>query len=955
MNTDKQKRICREVVQEGIVLLKNENNVLPLRNRKIAVFGRAQIDTVRCGSGSASTLCDSDASLLGAFERGGLNLDRELAEKVREFCKNSVAAEKNVHDSCHSFAEMPVSMDEIKKVASRNADTALVIIARAAGENSDVKYISGDAVLSSDEMNLLKNVSEAFPHTVLILNCGNIPELSFLDKINIDSVIFLSLPGEEGGNGLCDILSGKCCPSGKLTDTIPMHLTDSPSASSFGGEGDGLMQEYREDIFVGYRYYNTFAKDKIRYPFGFGLSYTSFSVETVSFTDSDPVTIKCKVENTGKYAGKETVQVYYKGEGKLSRPDMSLCDFKKTPLLLPGESVCLEFSIPQNALASFDDTGVLGIDSWWLEKGSVTFYVGNSSLSVEEAGEIEFSDNVCIEKCTHIETELSVRKNRKWEDEALIHKSLFGDYATGEGTTVIENSKKEISVCFRFDGTYNIICEKSVTIDGYAYSPEDGKIVYSCVAGMKKLNIEDEKIIIERLNQTVEIQKDTIFECGHISDATQWIHINPVSVNGQIFRAATYFHAAEAFSFNIEAETTGFYELSFLYSNKFGKKPMCETMSVMISNIEQYFSEKEIEQTVSDGSNSKVFTWSSPEIVKIADKTSVMQVIALTHEAIDVAALRLKYIGQNAVIAEKKRKSISSCDGADKELDSSYLSLPEDEKLLSEMIKGLSDFDLARVTCGNEPGYIGGPMECKIPLVKWTDGPSGIRQSYATVSYPCGTLIGCTWNTELAEKTGAAVGEEAKALHIGIWLAPGLNIHRNLLCGRNFEYYSEDPLVSGKMAAAVVRGTQSVGVSAVPKHFLCNSTEYNRLRNDSLVSAKAIREIYLPAFKTVIKEGNPDCIMTSYNYVNGIKVPENPVFCVDILRKELGFKGVEITDWGNDSVHQKELLAGHDLKMSYGNPKAVEEALQSGMLSRERAEESALRILSLLAKAQKNN
>lgn len=184
-----------------------------------------------------------------------------------------------------------------------------------------------------------------------------------------------------------------------------------------------------------------------------------------------------------------------------------------------------------------------------------------------------------------------------------------------------------------------------------------------------------------------------------------------------------------------------------------------------------------------------------------------------------------------------------------------------------------------------------------ITPVVTTDGPSGIRLKASCSLLPIGTLLACSWNEELIEQLYALVGKEMLDRGSDVLLAPGMNIHRSPLCGRNFEYFSEDPLVSGKIAAAVVRGVQSSGLSACPKHFACNNQEINRCYNDSRVSERALREIYLKGFEICVKQAKPKCIMTSYNKINGVWGHYNYELCQSVLRDEWGFEGCVMTDW----------------------------------------------------------
>ena len=184
-----------------------------------------------------------------------------------------------------------------------------------------------------------------------------------------------------------------------------------------------------------------------------------------------------------------------------------------------------------------------------------------------------------------------------------------------------------------------------------------------------------------------------------------------------------------------------------------------------------------------------------------------------------------------------------------------------------------------------------------MPPATTTDGPSGIRLQYYCSLLPCGTALACAWNPQLVESLYQAHGREMVMKGSDMLLGPGMNIHRNPLCGRNFEYFSEDPLVSGKTGAAMVRGLQKNGVSACPKHFACNNQETNRAYNDSRVSQRALREIYLKGFEICIAEGKPQNIMSSYNKINGVWSHYNYDLCTTVLRGEWGYEGVVITDW----------------------------------------------------------
>lgn len=241
-----------------------------------------------------------------------------------------------------------------------------------------------------------------------------------------------------------------------------------------------------------------------------------------------------------------------------------------------------------------------------------------------------------------------------------------------------------------------------------------------------------------------------------------------------------------------------------------------------------------------------------------------------------------------------------------------------------------------------------------IPNVMTADGPAGLRiHPYIgvyTTAWPCATMLACTWNCDLAERVGAAGALEVKENNIGIWLTPAMNIHRSPLCGRNFEYYSEDPLIAGRMAAAVIRGIQSQKIAATPKHFALNNKETNRKHSDSRVSERAAREIYLKGFEIAVKTAHPMMLMTSYNIINGVNASENKELITDILRGEWGFDGAVTTDWWTRAEHYREIKAGNDVKMGCGFPEEVLQALEEGKISREEIRSCARRVLEMILK-----
>ncbi len=307
--------------------------------------------------------------------------------------------------------------------------------------------------------------------------------------------------------------------------------------------------------------------------------------------------------------------------------------------------------------------------------------------------------------------------------------------------------------------------------------------------------------------------------------------------------------------------------------------------------------------------------------------------------------------------APEKPMSLAAALGKDR-LDSFLAGLPDED--LTELLYGHPVTNAAETS-----GFGLLPREVrfaeKVPLVPVSDGPAGFRVridgGICATWFPCSTLLAQTWNTALVRRVGAAVAREVKENNVGVWLAPGINIHRSPLCGRNFEYFSEDPLCAGLMAAAVVSGVQSQRIAATVKHFCCNNKEQNRQNSDSRVSERALREIYLRCFEIVVKKAKPWALMTAYNLVNGEPASTSWEAINGILRGEWKYDGLVMTDWGAFSHIHDELHAGSDLKMpelitdDWDKARAdypLTEMLKTGELDRGAAVNAARRILKFM-------
>lgn len=700
-----------KMVSEGIVMLKNENNALPLdTDKEVAVFGRIQFHYYKSGTGSGGMVnVTKVVNILDGLIDNGVKVNEKLLGTYRKWDKeNPFDLGEGWGGEPWSQKEMPLDEGLVKETA-KSCETAIVIIGRTAGEEQDNRLEAGSYLLSDDEIAMLTVVRENFKKVVLLLNVGNIIDMTVINRIAPDAVLYVWQGGMTGGKGTADVLTGKVSPSGKLPDTIAYKASDYPSDANFGREKSRDI--YAEDIYVGYRYFETFAKEKVLYPFGFGLSYTEFEIKTEKAEITEgAVKLSVLVKNIGSYKGKEVIEVYCEApQGKLGKAARVLCGFEKARELAPQEEQVVEIAVDIAKLASYDDSGVTGNKSCYvLEAGEYKFYVGSDVRSAE-----------------------------------------------------------------------------------YACSFEQG-----------------EDLVTERLTQSLA----------------------PVESFERI-------------------------------------KPVCEGGAFSIGR----------------------------EAVPVSE--------------VDESARRLEKLPKE--IAYTGDKGIKLWD------------VKNGKNTMDEFIAQLSDYDLSciirgegmgspRVTAGTASAF-GGVSEnlngFGIPAGCCSDGPSGMRLDCGTKAFslPNGTMIASSFNKELTRELFTFMGLEMAANKVDCLLGPGMNIHRHPLNGRNFEYFSEDPFLTGKMAAAELKGMAGAGVTGTIKHFCANNRETNRHFIDSVVSERALREIYLKGFEIAVKEGGASSVMTTYGRVNGLWTAGNLDLNTVILREEWGFKGFTMTDWwANINVRGKE-------------------------------------------------
>ncbi|MBQ7624597.1 MAG: glycoside hydrolase family 3 C-terminal domain-containing protein [Clostridia bacterium] len=402
---EKHTDLALNAAREGMVLLKN-NGALPLKKgQKTAVFGIAQLDYVRGGTGAGKVRCAFEKNIIDGLSEKAEAGDIELFTPLIDYYRKDLEAQRekalkegfdlphfgpsNAHQTnLYRFfgrAEDRPLPDDLLIKAKAFTDTAIVVLSRVTGEYFDRPREEFN--LSAGEKELIETLEKNFKTVIAVINSGAQIEVGWTESDGISALLLMMTPGQMGGKAAADIICGTVNPSGKLTDTYARNYEDYPSSENF--EEDPYYVNYTEDIFVGYRYFETIpgAAEKVVYPFGFGLSYTSFSREILSASESDgSIQISVKVTNTGKVAGKEVVQVYYEApQGALGKALRSLCAFRKTRLLAPGGSETLELSFKADDMASYDDTGLLKKSAYVLERGDYNVYVGNSVRDAEKA------------------------------------------------------------------------------------------------------------------------------------------------------------------------------------------------------------------------------------------------------------------------------------------------------------------------------------------------------------------------------------------------------------------------------------------------------------------------------------------------------------------------------------------------------------------------------------------
>ena len=384
--------LARRAAAEGMVLLKNEDHILPIKKgQKLALFGSGAVKTVKGGTGSGDVNERESISIYQGLKNAGYQITTEKWLKNYEeiYIAARLSWRKGIRRKLEeghmlpfdAYASTPFRIPVGDTAEATNTDTAVFVLGRIAGEGLDRRHSAGDYLLAKEEEQLLNDICSYYRHVIVVINAGGLVDLSFMDKYpNIQALLQIVQPGMEGGNAFADLLSGAAVPCGKLTDTWALRYEDYPNAATFSHNNGNVCQEfYEEGIYVGYRYFDTF-QVPVRYSFGHGLSYTNFRtvVKNIRVTNASgpKILVSVEVQNIGqKFSGREVVQVYVSApDGRLEKEYRRLCGFAKTKLLGPGESQILDITFSAYDMTSYD----MDAAAWLLEGGYYGIWVGNS-------------------------------------------------------------------------------------------------------------------------------------------------------------------------------------------------------------------------------------------------------------------------------------------------------------------------------------------------------------------------------------------------------------------------------------------------------------------------------------------------------------------------------------------------------------------------------------------------
>lgn len=809
-------KLCTELLEEGIVLLKNENHALPLsHNKKVNIFGYGATENgwlqIGVGSGSTKPNANKSVNLLQAFENEEYEYNEDLIEAYNSFSwparvKGSSSDTKKAsvyyqYEASRNWYESNGWLDNAKAYS----DTAIFVISRVSGENTRTDSNSKESVpaeqtlitdggakqtvnnrtylqTTSVEEGVIDMLSENFSKVIVLLNTTNAMFLESMDD-RVDALLYVGVTGECGAEAIPEILYGEVNPSGHLSDTFPIVPKADPV---YANRNDYNSPVFEESIYFGYKWYET--ADKMNFwsssfastnfgihsyeeavfrPFGYGESYTSFTQQITSIkkngvdistgdniSNNDEITVEVNITNTGTIKGKDVTQLY------VELPFTTGGIEKPSIALLDfGKSEDIEPGASKNVSMSFHPYDMASFDAY--DKNN------NNHKGYE------------LENGTY---HISIRKD--------VH-TLIEDFTLNVSNTIFFDNDPvtNTSVVPLFTGTN---AYKNAPIDGSSFISDSEYLSRSNFASTFPLNKNSGTIV----NNS-----------SMASEAADSI-------------ATEYYNYTEAPNFGVE------------------------------NNLRILLKEDDTFPTASD---------------------------------------------LNGESGAKLKLNVSLVDTLANDYDDPTWDLLLDQMSLDEMVNMIyfSGFKTKDVVSVGKP------------LTREIDGPAGYNGTFSPVtvdpswtSFPDEAIIGCTFSKRLLNNLGLCIGAEGQGeTGVNALYGPGINLHRSPFGSRNFEYFSEDRVLSGKLAAEEIEGAKNNGVYMYMKHFICDEQGYNPRNTITWVDEQVLREEYARPFEIAVKEGGANAVMTSFNKLGNIYTGHNYALCTTMLREEWGFKGTVITDY----------------------------------------------------------
>lgn len=810
--------ITERIAAEGFVLLRNEDETLPLASstHKLNVFGWASTQPYLGGTGSSATGAVAAVDILSSLHNAGYETNQTLTALYTAYASERPGADMFGQNMTLPEPTADAYTAAIMDEAKAFSDTAVVVIARGGGENYDlpvdmnavihgsyniaaqvsnnpdtypytkVTYTNnGDyddfdvgesyLELSKTEEDLIDLVCANFSKVILVVNSCNPMELGFVESKNIGAVVLAPAAGAQGFAALGNIINGSINPSGRTADIWVYDLMNTPTIHNIGinaytnvddikatvlaadatYQGSMSFVNYVEGIYTGYKFYETAAEEglidyaaNVQYPFGYGLSYTTFEKKISAFTDNgDTVTIEVSVTNTGKVTGKDVVELYFTApytNGGIEKAAANLIDFEKTSALKPGENKTVTFTISKEDMASYDSTGVK------LAGGGYILEAGEYILSVRSD-----SHTICDSRSLIVDADITYNENSRASDRNVAI-NRFEDYSRGN---------------------------------------------------------------------FVQLSRADHF--ANYSEATR-----PLTADQLVLDDAS--------------------------------------KAAVASKLWGYYNYKDYE-----------------------DKDAV-----------------------KPKMGEKGSLKLAEMTG-----------LPYDDPKWESLLDQLTFKDMSALVNGGGWQTVAVDSVGKIATSD-CDGPAGLN-NYITgnsgTTYPAEVLMAQTWSKTVAYEIGASMGREFAAVSNYGWYAPAMNLHRSAFGGRNFEYFSEDGVLSGKIAVQEANGAAQWGVYPYLKHFVLNDQELGRTAILlTWADEQTIRENFLKPFELTVKgfDGKALAIMSSYNWIGTVPSCANPDLLQQVLRGEWGFVGMVETDYDGSygyMITSEVIRNGGDLRLGYGN------------------------------------